>query len=163
MPQTRIMLNLMKPSNNAFFDPVTKLHLTKQNPMGIVNVITPHVLNELRGSPMPGLIDLDHKIDLKTGKWKEDLEKELANNQNDAKDNKEVTLNKTANKKEKAQKTEEKADDSGESIKEPITKELPQNQEESDTSEEEAEETEDTEEEKREEAEKPKSKSKSKK
>lgn len=160
MPQTRIMLNLMKPSNNAFFDPVTKLHLTRQNPMGIVNVITPHVLNELRGSPMPGLIDLDRKIDLKTGKWKEDLEKELANNQNDAKDNKKVTLNKTANKKEKAQKTEEKADDSGESIKELITKELSQNQEESDTS---KEEVEDTEKEKREEAKKPKSKSKSKK
>ena len=71
MPQTRIVLNLGKPSNSSFYDQRNSLHLTRTAPLGKCRVVTPSILMELRESPMPGLLDMDGKIDLKTGNWTE--------------------------------------------------------------------------------------------
>lgn len=62
-----IGLNLRKPSNNAFFCPVTRLHLTKTKPTGRVSFISKQIIMELKSGPYPGLLDLEGVIDLDTG------------------------------------------------------------------------------------------------
>lgn len=79
MSQTRVMLNVAKPSNSSFFDPVGRLHLTRENPIGILRVLSPQVLLELRAFPMPGLIDLDNKVDIEKGIWKPEPNEQIRN------------------------------------------------------------------------------------
>lgn len=65
MDRIKIALNLKKPGKYAFFCPVSKLHLTRSNPVGYVDRVTSAILTGLKYKT---LLDVDGVVDLKTGK-----------------------------------------------------------------------------------------------
>lgn len=68
MDRVKIALNLRKPGNYAFFCPVSRLHLTRSNPVGYADGVTSAILMGLMSK---SLLDVDGVVDLKTGKTKE--------------------------------------------------------------------------------------------
>ena len=64
MGRIKIALNLRKPGNYAFFCPVSRLHLTRSNPVGSADGVTSAILMGLRSKV---LLDVDGVVDLKTG------------------------------------------------------------------------------------------------
>ena len=68
--EAAIGLNLNKPSNSSFFCPVNGLHITLSDPVGVIRQVTPMILMKLKGS-YPSLVNLDSRIDLETGEFKE--------------------------------------------------------------------------------------------
>lgn len=60
----RLRLNPKKVGNYAFFCPVSRLHLTLSNPVGLADRVTQYIL---RGVKTKSLIDIDNVIDLNTG------------------------------------------------------------------------------------------------
>jgi hypothetical protein len=71
MDRIKIALNLRKPGNYAFFCPVSRLHLTRSNPVGFADGVTSAIL---MGLISKSLLDVDGVVDLKTGKIKEKVE-----------------------------------------------------------------------------------------
>lgn len=65
-----IALNLKKPGNSSFFCPVNRIHLTIGDPVGVVRRVTPMIVTKLKGR-YPSLINMDSRIDLETGDFKE--------------------------------------------------------------------------------------------
>lgn len=65
MATIELRLNQRKPGNYAFFCPVTKLHLTLANPVGITDRVSPYILRALKSNT---LIDVNGVIDLESGK-----------------------------------------------------------------------------------------------
>ena len=61
----KLMLNLRKPYNYAFFCPVSRLHLTISSPVGFANEVTSAILRGLKSNV---LIDVDGVIDKNTGR-----------------------------------------------------------------------------------------------
>ena len=68
----RVGLNLKKPWNNSFFDPISRVHLTLESPVGKILQVTPAIIKGLTGK-VPTLLDLDRMIDLE-GKCFKDIE-----------------------------------------------------------------------------------------
>ena len=64
----KLMLNLHKFNNYAFFCPVSRLHLTVSSPVGYTNEVTPAILRAIKLST---LIDVDGVIDIETGTVKD--------------------------------------------------------------------------------------------
>jgi hypothetical protein len=63
--EARLCLNPHKPGTSSFFDPISKLHLTKVSPVGITSKVTPAILRGLRSATMfPTLIDMDNRLDI---------------------------------------------------------------------------------------------------
>lgn len=60
----KLLLNLRKPYNYAFFDPKSRIHLTVSSPIGFANEVTPAILRGLRSQV---IIDVDGVVDIKTG------------------------------------------------------------------------------------------------
>lgn len=65
MATIELRLNQRKPGNYAFFCPVTKLHLTLANPVGITDRVSPYILRALKSNT---LVDVNGVIDLESGK-----------------------------------------------------------------------------------------------
>lgn len=65
MATIELRLNQRKPGNYAFFCPVTKLHLTLTNPVGIADRVSPYILRALKSNT---LVDVNGVIDLESGK-----------------------------------------------------------------------------------------------
>lgn len=65
MATIELRLNQRKPGNYAFFCPVTKLHLTLVNPVGITDRVSPYILRALKSNT---LVDVNGVIDLESGK-----------------------------------------------------------------------------------------------
>lgn len=63
----KVALNITKPNNYAFFCPISRLHLTRSNPVGFVNEVTQYIIRGLKSNV---LIDVDNVIDLETGNEK---------------------------------------------------------------------------------------------
>lgn len=64
----KLMLNLQKPNNFAFFCPVSRLHLTVSSPVGYTDEVTPAILKAVKSETV---IDIDGKIDIETGTVKD--------------------------------------------------------------------------------------------
>ena len=60
----KLMLNSRKPSNYAFFCPVSRVHLTVSSPVGFANEVTPAILKAVKAKTV---LDVDGVIDLETG------------------------------------------------------------------------------------------------
>lgn len=60
----KLMLNLHKFNNYAFFCPVSKVHLTVSSPVGYTNEVTPAILKAVKAETV---LDVDGVIDLETG------------------------------------------------------------------------------------------------
>ena len=60
----KLMLNLHKFNNYAFFCPVSRLHLTVSSPVGCSNEVTPAILKALKAET---ILDVDGVIDIETG------------------------------------------------------------------------------------------------
>jgi hypothetical protein len=72
--EARIGLNIRNRWNNGFFCPISRLHLTRELPYKVTYMVTPAILKGLRATGRggePKLIDIDNRIDLETGKFKE--------------------------------------------------------------------------------------------
>ena len=65
MATIELRLNQRKTGNYAFFCPVTKLHLTLANPVGITDRVSPYILRALKSNT---LVDVNGVIDLESGK-----------------------------------------------------------------------------------------------
>lgn len=64
MATVELRLNSRKPGNYAFFCPVTKIHLTLTNPVGITNRVSAYILRAIKSKT---LIDVNGVINLETG------------------------------------------------------------------------------------------------
>lgn len=64
----KLALNRHKFNNYAFFCPVSRLHLTVSNPVGMTNEVTPAILKAVKSKT---LIDVDGVIDIETGTVKD--------------------------------------------------------------------------------------------
>ena len=60
----KLMLNLHKFNNYAFFCPVSRLHLTVSSPVGFSNEVTPAILKALKAKT---ILDVDGVIDIEAG------------------------------------------------------------------------------------------------
>ena len=60
----RFALNTKKFNTYAFFCPVSRLHLTLSNPVGVSNRVTPAIL---RGLKSKTILDIDNAVDMTTG------------------------------------------------------------------------------------------------
>lgn len=60
----KLVLNVQKFNNYAFFCPVSRLHLTVSNPVGYTNVVTTAILKALKNKT---ILDVDDVIDIETG------------------------------------------------------------------------------------------------
>ena len=65
MATIELKLNPSKVGNYAFFCPVTRLHLTLANPVGIANRVSPYIIKAIKSKT---LIDVNGVIDINTGK-----------------------------------------------------------------------------------------------
>lgn len=70
MANIELKLNLRKTDNYAFFCPVTKIHLTLTNPVGIADRVSPYIIRALKSKT---LIDVNNVINLETGELNTDL------------------------------------------------------------------------------------------
>ena len=64
----KLMLDLHKFNNYAFFCPVSRLHLTVSSPVGFANEVTPAILKALKAKT---ILDVDGVVDIETGTVKE--------------------------------------------------------------------------------------------
>ena len=69
----KLMLNLQKFNNYAFFCPVSRLHLTVSNPVGYTSEVTTAILKALKAKTV---LDVDGVINIETGTVK--AEKQVA-------------------------------------------------------------------------------------
>lgn len=53
----KLQLNFNKPGNYAFFCPVSKVHLTRSNPVAIVNEVTPYIKRGLKSKSIIEVAD----------------------------------------------------------------------------------------------------------
>lgn len=60
----KLMLNLHKFNNYAFFCPVSRLHLTVSSPIGFSNEVTPAILKALKSET---ILDVDGVINIEAG------------------------------------------------------------------------------------------------
>lgn len=60
----KLMLNLHKFNNYAFFCPVSRLHLTVSSPVGYANEVTTAILKALKAET---ILDVDGVVDIETG------------------------------------------------------------------------------------------------
>ena len=60
----RFALNTKKFNTYAFFCPVSRLHLTLSNPVGVSDRVTPAIL---RGLKSKTILDIDNAVDMTTG------------------------------------------------------------------------------------------------
>lgn len=60
----KLMLNLHKFNNYAFFCPVSRLHLTVSSPVGYTNEVTTAILKALKAET---ILDVDGVVDIETG------------------------------------------------------------------------------------------------
>lgn len=60
----RFALNIKKFNTYAFFCPVSRLHLTLSNPVGVSDRVTPAIL---RGLKSKTILDIDNAVDMITG------------------------------------------------------------------------------------------------
>jgi hypothetical protein len=60
----KLMMNLHKFNNYAFFCPVSRLHLTVSSPVGFANEVTPAILKALK---VETILDVDGVVDIETG------------------------------------------------------------------------------------------------
>lgn len=60
----KLMLNLHKFNNYAFFCPVSRLHLTVSSPVGFANEVTPAISKALKAET---ILDVDGVVDIETG------------------------------------------------------------------------------------------------
>ena len=60
----KLMLNLHKFNNYAFFCPVSRLHLTVSSPVGFANEVTPAILKALK---VKTILDVDGVVDIEAG------------------------------------------------------------------------------------------------
>lgn len=60
----KLMLNLQKFNNYAFFCPVSRLHLTVSSPVGFSNEVTPAILKALKAKT---ILDVDGVVNIETG------------------------------------------------------------------------------------------------
>ena len=60
----RFALNIKKFNTYAFFCPVSRLHLTLSNPVGVSDRVTPAIL---RGLKSKTILDIDNAVDMTTG------------------------------------------------------------------------------------------------
>ena len=60
----KLLLNLHKFNNYAFFCPVSRLHLTVSSPVGFANEVTPAILKALKAKT---ILDVDGVIDIEAG------------------------------------------------------------------------------------------------
>ena len=60
----KLQLNFNKPNNYAFFCPVSRLHLTRTNPIGYANEVTPSIKRALK---IGNILDItEDKVESKT-------------------------------------------------------------------------------------------------
>lgn len=60
----KLQLNFNKPNNYAFFCPVSRLHLTRTNPIGYANEVTPSIKRALK---VGNILDItEDKVESKT-------------------------------------------------------------------------------------------------
>lgn len=71
----KLMLNLHKFNNYAFFCPVSRLHLTVSSPVGYANEVTPAILKALKAETV---LDVDGVVDIETGTVKVAEQKKAA-------------------------------------------------------------------------------------
>ena len=99
----KLMLNLHKFNNYAFFCPVSRLHLTVSSPVGFANEVTPAIFKALKAETV---LDVDGVVDIETGTVKASQQTTAPAQQpvQDAKDN-------AANKVEEVKADEVKVDE----------------------------------------------------
>lgn len=59
-----LRLNPRKPGNYAFFCPITKLHLTLTNPVGITDRVSVYIVRAIKAKT---IIDVNNVVNLETG------------------------------------------------------------------------------------------------
>lgn len=64
-----LQLNFSKPDNYAFFCPVSKVHLTRSNPIATTDRLTPNIKKALRSK---SILDITEKIDSNAGQKAEE-------------------------------------------------------------------------------------------
>lgn len=89
----KLQLNFNKPGNYAFFCPACGLHLTRSNPVGIVNGATPYIN---RGLKSKAIIEIVEETEGQKAETKKPVKKE-------------ETTSSTENSFKKVEKEEEKA------------------------------------------------------
>lgn len=55
----KLQLNFNKPGNYAFFCPVSRVHLTRSNPVAFVNEVTPYITRGLKSKSIIEVSDND--------------------------------------------------------------------------------------------------------
>lgn len=53
----KLQLNFDKPGNYAFFCPVSKVHLTRSNPVAFVNEVTPYIKRGIKSKSIIEIVD----------------------------------------------------------------------------------------------------------
>lgn len=98
-----LQLNFNKPENYAFFCPVSKLHLTRGNPVGSVNEVTPHIKRALKSKTLLDITPAGQKDAPKEEPKNQDINLNLG----DANPNENSALNSdpenTSNEEEKSE------------------------------------------------------------
>jgi hypothetical protein len=67
-----LQLNFSKPDNYAFFCPVSKVHLTRSNPIATTDRLTPNIKKALRSK---SILDITEKTDSNAGQKAEETKK----------------------------------------------------------------------------------------
>ena len=108
----KLMLNLHKYNNYAFFCPVSRLHLTVSSPVGFANEVTPAILKGVKANT---ILDVDGVIDIESGTVVEGTPEQpkSADKSSDNGDSKETDTNKSEdhNKGKEDEKVEALADE----------------------------------------------------
>lgn len=55
----KLQLNFNKPGNYAFFCPVSKVHLTRSNPVAFVNEVTPYINRGLKSKAIIEIVETE--------------------------------------------------------------------------------------------------------
>ena len=114
MDRIKLALNLRKPGNYAFFCPVSRLHLTRSNPVGSADGVTSAILVGLRSKV---LLDVDGVVNLETGK----IKKAADNNKEEIKTEQPVNVSE-AKKVENVQDVKKEEETPKKKGKKPISK-----------------------------------------
>jgi hypothetical protein len=59
----KLQLNLNKPDNYAFFCPVSRVHLTRSNPVVYVNEVTPYINRGLKTKAIIDITETEQKVE----------------------------------------------------------------------------------------------------
>ena len=99
----KLMLDLHKFNNYAFFCPVSRLHLTVSSPVGFASEVTPAILKALKAKT---ILDVDGVVDIETGTVKA-IQQTTAPVQQPVQKTKDNSANKVETVKTKEVKAEE--------------------------------------------------------